>query len=223
MFFSAESRWFFEGPLPGAVRDWFVAGGRATPEPTRTDEYLLLPGCATTGVKLREGSFEVKAMTHAPEPVGYARGVNGYRDAWVKWSCRANDVEALRRMLGATGDRWAAVGKTRLLRLLSLDSGTLIEVDDKTMPVSCGCQIELTEIGVSAGGLGASWRGGDHPADARWWSLSFEAFAPGDQGVTTRLLAQLEVTVNHCLDSPPPHALDTSSSMSYPGWLLRFG
>jgi hypothetical protein len=66
MYHSAEVRWFLEGPLPGDMQLWFEAGGLAKTEPQRTDEYLFLPGCTTTSVKLRSGRFEVKALTQPP-------------------------------------------------------------------------------------------------------------------------------------------------------------
>ena len=220
MFHSAESRWFFEGPVPVAVRDWFAAGGAGEPEPARTDDYLLLPGCATTGVKLREGNLEIKAMTCTSEPVAYAGGVRGYQDGWVKWSCSAGDAEALRRTLGASGDRWAAVTKSRRLRLFSMDSGAPVELDDRSPRVTRGCQAELTGIGVSVGALGAARTDGD--PSAAWWSLSLEAFAHDAPGAAATAIRILTAVANHLFDEPPPRALDAAHACAYPAWLLRF-
>ena len=221
MFHSAESRWFFEGRMPDEVLDWFVPGGRGHVEPERVDDYLLLPGCATTGVKLRAGNLEIKSMTRASEPVAYASGVSGYQDAWVKWSCKAGDVEALRRMLGATGDRWASVIKSRRLRLFSLDAGAPVELADVFTRLSGGCQVELTEIGVSTGVLDTVQAGDDDASLDQWWSLSLEAFAHGARDVTATSLAHLTEVANHLFREPPPCRLDANHAASYPAWLMR--
>lgn len=222
MFHSAESRWFFEGEAPAAVRAWFDSAGTARAEPARTDAYLVLPGCATAGVKIRAGNLEVKAMTHASEPVTYASGVSGYRDAWVKWSCEADAADALRRMLGAGGERWAAVSKARRLRLVSMASGSPVEVDDPAARISSGCQFELTEIGVSTGALTTPPPDRDDPAADRWWSLSLEAFAHGATDVTEAAMAHLAEAANHLFREPPPCPLDAAHARAYPAWLLQF-
>lgn len=222
VFHSAESRWFFEGELPDPVRGWFVATGTARQEPTRTDDYLLLPGCATTGVKIRAGSIEVKAMTRASESVTYGRGVRGYRDAWVKWSCGSQDVDALRRMLGNTGDRWLSVRKSRQLRLFSIASGTPVALDDPTARIAGGCQVELTEIAVSPSTLGASLRAGDRLPDGRWWSLSLEAFAHEAPEIIETAMANLTEVADHVFREPPPCPLDAAHARAYPAWLLTF-
>lgn len=219
MFKSAESRWFFEGPLPDPVRRWFEGDGPVRNEATRTDEYLLLPHCATTGVKLREGNFEVKAMTRAPQPTVYANGVSGYRDAWVKWSCKAEDAEGLRRMLGAGHDRWAAVSKTRRLRLYALDGSTPVALEDGSARVANGCQVELTALRISVGALSAVQRD-DGSAPAAWWSLSLEAFAHDAPDATATAMAHLTDVANHLFRSPPPCPIVARNARSYPAWLL---
>ncbi len=151
MFHSGEIRWYFDESLPEDIRSWFGSKGDGKQEPSRTDQYLLLPHCNNTSVKLREGNLEVKANTRRPESVTYTNGVSGYRDAWVKWSCKADDVDALRTMVGATGDNWASVRKSRYLRKYSLDSGSPVEVDAATARPERGCQIEISSISVVVG------------------------------------------------------------------------
>lgn len=221
VFQSAESRWFFEGELPDDVLAWFDAAGAARAEPTRTDDYLLLPGCESTGVKIRSGNLEVKAMTRTSEPVAYAHAVSGYRDAWIKWSCAAEDADTLTRMLGATGDRWASVRKSRRLRLFSMASGAPVEIDDPTARIGGGCQVELTQIGVSTRVLGASQPDGDDTAASQWWSLSLEAFAHEATDATEAALEYLGAVANHLFREPPPCPLDAAHALSYPAWLLR--
>ncbi len=123
MYASGEIRWFFDGPLPDDVRAWFESRGLGISEPRRTDEYLVLPGCTTTGVKLREGRFEIKALTRSPVPASYSNRVSGLKDAWIKWSRKTEDERLLRNVLVSNGDPWISVSKERNLRLFSLESG----------------------------------------------------------------------------------------------------
>lgn len=84
MLHSAEMRWFFVGPAPEWVPEWFDAGeGRLSErlEKLRTDSYLVFFGSLGVGVKLREApgkgrlNFEIKALRSAPklEPSSLAR------------------------------------------------------------------------------------------------------------------------------------------------------
>ena len=54
MFHSAEVRWFMAGDVPYGIREWFAAEGLAVDEEPRIDEYLLMPGSTSTGVKFRQ-------------------------------------------------------------------------------------------------------------------------------------------------------------------------
>ena len=54
-------------------------------ERERNDDYLLLPGCDTVGVKQRQGKLEVKALVAGPSPFSLG-AVVGRLDQWVKWS-----------------------------------------------------------------------------------------------------------------------------------------
>ena len=89
MLHSAEMRWFFVGPAPEWVPEWFDAGEGRLPErleKLRTDSYLVFFGSSGVGVKLREApgkghlNFEIKALRE-PRP-----GILGKADARVKWS-----------------------------------------------------------------------------------------------------------------------------------------
>ena len=109
MFRSGEMRWFFRGELPPAASDWFASDGYAKPEPARVDDYLLLPACDTASVKLREGRFEVKAQTGAPQAANYEHGIAGYRDTWVKWSGKVGDPGLLVELFIREEDRWLSI------------------------------------------------------------------------------------------------------------------
>lgn len=202
MFSSGEIRWFVEGPLPGDVDAWFRSSGLGLSEPARTDDYLLLPGCATTGIKIRSGHLEVKARTQAPVPASYSAGVAGLKDAWVKWSRNSGDEASLRRLIVEAGDPWVSVRKQRHLRLFSLDGdGDGVE---EAAPGSAlflnGCQAELCSVLLDG--------------KSEWWSLSFEAFGePGD------VMTNLDRVAGDFFASAPPREFTQQDSMSYPVWL----
>ena len=169
MYRSAEVRWFFQDDLPGAVIEWFETGGRVRNEAERTDQYLVLPGCATTSVKLRGGRFEVKAQTEPPVPVHLPNACSGLRDAWVKWSSARIDIDNLRDQIATPEDEWISVSKSRRLRLISLEATEPVEVAPDHGWLSGGCQVELTVV--------RAWtRPQDRSRALPWWSLSFEAF-----------------------------------------------
>jgi hypothetical protein len=211
MYHSTEVRWFFEGRLPGDMRLWFEAGGPAKTEPQRTDEYLFLPGCVTTSIKLRDGRFEVKALTQPPGSVTYRHGIGGLRDAWVKWSSARIDNDTSSRLAGRAEDRWISVSKLRRLRLVSLEGEEPVEVAPDHGWLSGGCQVELTVIEAWSRTQGRS-------EAAPWWSLSFEAF--GDE---MTMQDGLDLVIDEIFKEPPPVNLSREASFSYPVWLQRYG
>jgi hypothetical protein len=212
MLASAELRWFFPGQVPADVAKWFRCGELWARQPERTDEYLLLPGCETAGVKLREGRFEVKARTVAPHAVEVAPRVRGYRDAWVKWSRAVEDAALARSFLRAGDERWLGVRKQRVLRGFSLDgpqgAGAPREVSAGAVRPARGCGVEITEVTVA---------GLDPP---RWWTLGLEAFdasgASGDPGPCLDAVALAFFAA-----APPPVELELDASRSYASWLLQ--
>jgi hypothetical protein len=207
MFRSAEVRWFFRGRLPGDMPLWFEAGRLARTEPERTDDYLLLPGCVTTSVKLRDARLEVKALTQSPSPVAYHNGISGLRDAWVKWSSNRIDIDTSNRLVGNAEDRWISVGKLRRLRLVSLEGGEPAEVAPDHGWLSGGCQVELTAI--------EAWpRTRDRSDAVTWWTLSFEAV--GDE---MAMQDGLDLVIDDFFKEPPPLTLSQETSFSYPVWL----
>ncbi len=200
MYISGEIRWFFEGALPSGVSEWFESPGKGVSEPQRTDEYLLLPGCQNTSVKLRNGRFEVKSLTQTPLPASYSNRVSGLKDGWIKWSRKAHDEQALREFAIGDEDTWIPVSKQRHLRLFSLEGRAPEELPPNSGILAKGCQVELSAILLGN--------------DSRWWSLSFESFGRQDE-----VLTQLDAVVESFAVSPPPVRLRQEQSMSYPVWL----
>lgn len=205
--YSAEIRWFFpfeapiasEAPpqLPADVLDWFRDGRNLSwpPEP-RTDRYLLLPGCTSTGVKLREGRFEVKAICGTAEPVQLAPGVSGWADRWVKWSYGGEAAGLWTAALSRETVGWLDVTKWRLLRAFDLSGGRVVEVTDMASEDT----VELTAV-----------RAQNH----FWWTLGLEA-----TGAPESLDEKFRRLVDYFFGrAKPPLVLDNGHSAAYPGWL----
>ena len=204
---TAEVRWFFRGAPPARVWRWFRRGDLWAPQPNRIDEYLVLPGCATAGIKLREDRFEVKAQTALPEATEYPGGVRGYCEGWVKWSRYAGRAAGARSFLVAGDEEWVKVAKARTLRGFSFDGvgggGDPREVNARRERPSRGCAAEITELEVLA------------PPASSWWTLGLEGFDPGgDASACLERGAHVFFAA-----APAPIDLDLDASRSYAGWL----
>ena len=214
MYLSGEVRWFSKGGADDALEQWITSGGLAESQEQRVDRYLVLPGCTTVGIKIREGNFEVKARTSPSEFVAYTDTVAGFCNSWVKWSRPLDDLPGVAAP-GGDDERWVFVRKQRAVRLFSLESGEPEEVAYGGHWLAAGCQVEKTDIEVLP-----STDGNKQPEDVdwslaeRWWSFSFEAF-----GESAQLLRNLDVTVRYVAHSEPAIALGRNDSMSYPEWL----
>ena len=201
MFVSGEIRWFLRGRLPADVAEWFGSSGLSVDEADRVDDYLFLPGCTTTGIKFRDGRFEVKSNLVPSVPATYPHEVGGLKGAWIKWSREARDARALRNELVSDEDTWVSVRKRRRLRLFSLDNGCVEEVRPGVARLAEGCQIELSSVRCQG--------------EVDWWSLSLESF-----GTTNGVLENLDDVARHFFRTEPPLRLNQQDSMSYPVWLL---
>ena len=168
MFHSAEIRWFIKGEPAKPANRWIQQSGSGKAEPARTDTYLYLPGCETVGVKLRQGLFEVKAQTRGRESVQYESGLTGYREGWVKWSQKLDDLHTK----GAeSGDTWVSVEKRRQLRIFAVDGAEILEVPLGRHIDGAGCQVELAELTVDYPG---------YEGPRTWWGVCLEAFGGPD-------------------------------------------
>jgi hypothetical protein len=193
---SAEVRWFYEGALPDEILEWFCLGRPPAREPPRVDQYLWLPGCTTTSVKIREGKFEVKAQAGSSKGARYAEGVFGIRNHWIKWSWRLPDLE---RWLETQTDEnavWTSVSKTRLARVFPADA--------ERAPTGAGgyCSFELVRLSAN---------------EQRWWSLALEV-----SGDPARVAEGLEYAAEQSLATAEfPRELREPDSFAYPVWLDR--
>ena len=195
--YSSEIRWFLGGPIPTVMAEWFnlpILGGE--PE-IQTDEYLLLPHCQMTGIKLRDGMLQVKSLCREPSPLMITDQISGWAASWVKWSI---DLGSAAANTFYQENLLVRVQKTRWRRKLSVEADQSVEVPLE-MPVEYGCFLELSTLQVQ---------------DVTWWSLSLESF--GRMQTTDESLRRC---IYHFLRKPPPPTrLLAADSKSYPEWLM---
>src|SRR2546427_265985 len=84
MFTTAEVRWFFEGPVPDEIEQWFCRSNLALKAAPREDHYLLFPAVLGLGLKLREGRLEVKTLIKTLGVRSFTADVAGTVEVWKK-------------------------------------------------------------------------------------------------------------------------------------------
>ncbi len=197
---SVEVRWFLAEDAPGlaAARAWFA---RVSPEPRRTDEYLLT-GRGDVGFKARriDGDpvkLETKYRLEELGPLSVGRGVVGHAERWRKLSLSAEDPKL--RAQGA----WRALEKKRWLCRYAFEGGAVREVAGKErLPVGCG--LELTELRWQS-------QAGEPRVD---WTLALEAFGEGAQ-----LSEVIQAAYRAASEAGLTVELGPELSQSYPAWL----
>lgn len=147
-----EVRWFLAGAVPEAMRSWF--GALEAPVQAgapRVDWYLHAASHDGLGIKVREGSIEIKQRVDELGVRAAGDSVRGTVERWVKWSFKA--VEA--PPIDMSDGYWVPIAKTRETRVYA--GGRLVE--------GAGCNVELAVVEIGG---------------APWWTLGLEAFGPSD-------------------------------------------
>jgi hypothetical protein len=197
---STETRWICKGELPDGLLAWFAQPLHRR-EKCRKDIYLRLDGCATTGVKLRQGNFEIKGLSVPPQVIVLGPEIIGLFDSWIKWSLTADEVVERFGEALCSDAPTISVGKKRWLRKISLDRDLPMEVNATEHPDE-GCNIELTAITVD---------------DEKWWTFGLEAFGP-PQSTAAHLIRSAAFFL--ALQTPPRPLL-LADALSYPAWISR--
>lgn len=201
MFFpTLEVRWFCPGAIPEQVQEWFTRGDPAPAhEPSRVDHYLRLQRSHGLGIKLRQGSIEIKHRLHQYGNINFHRHVTGVIEHWRKWSLPlAATGESLDGLL-VPRSSWVAVRKERMLRSYRCDVGEQIAATTE-LYTERGCHLELTNVQVG---------------DRIWWTLAFEAY-----GAESSLRDSLASTMQYILKREgAPYRLDARDSFGYARWL----
>ena len=201
MLTSAEVRWFFDGPIPKEVEEWFCRSSLALHAAPREDHYLLFPAALGLGLKLREGRLEIKPLARTLGACTFAEDVAGTVQVWEKNAFGEPAIKEFERLRTSAPHLWIAVRKERTLRKFSLDGGTMTEVQAVTVFMTEGCNAELTKITVDG---------------SAYWSFNFEAY-----GNPSRVEDYLQRVAAHVLkdDRRPSYPFPVQNSRSYPEWL----
>jgi hypothetical protein len=192
---SLEVRWIFPGRLTAAVARWFARFPARTE--SREDAYLLDPPLPGVSVKVRGGGpVEMKVYRGSPGILGVVGRARGRLETWQKWRL------AVRPLSPGSGEAagWRAVRKRRRISRFSLAGGQIV-ARAQQRGHEPGCEVELTEIGISGQG---------------WWTLALEATGPAGL-----LRSQLQATAAHVFAQALPGGVELSSdhSRSYLQWL----
>ena len=122
---TTELRWFFAGPLPSNVRNWYVGSSGVAEE--RCDAYLL-DGRVDIGVKRRFGTtLELKVRQSLGEPIELGEGL----------------VDE------GTDGRWVDVHKSVVKRRFLID-GTEVAFSSDPLATGACCDVEIAEVTVGA-------------------------------------------------------------------------
>lgn len=203
MFETLEIRWFWQGPGNDAIFAWFLEGTQQPDREERADVYLLLPGCATVGVKLRENRFEIKALIEEYDSPDRLPGPDGTVQRWSKWSLTSEKLPIVTEDILGTGT-WQNVHKQRFKRRWNVPSGHIPEEPTKESVPDRGCSVELTRLQLSR-------------QQTTWMTLAFEAFGPSTD--LEDLLASAAAAFWREKKKPPTLKLSTAVSCGYAGWL----
>ena len=188
---TTELRWFFAGPLPPSVHEWF-AGSSGVAE-QRCDTYLL-DGRCDVGVKRRFGeTLELKVRQSVDARIELDEGLAGRTEAWRRWSPAEGLVE------DGSERRWVDVQKSIVKRRFSV-AGT--EIAFSPQMTGAGCDVEIVDVTVAA---------------VRGWSFAFAAFGP--LATRTEALLASWQTLETATPRPDQFRLATGRAMGYPEWL----
>ena len=201
MLTSVEVRWFFEGPIPDEMEQWFCRGVLLNKAAPREDHYVLFPAPLGLNVKLREGRLEVKSLVKALGARSFEADVSGNVQMWEKRSGGDTAFKEFERLRTGSPDLWIAVTKERTLRKFSPDGDSIKEVAAGKVFLSDGCNVELTKITVRGSAS---------------WSLAFEAYGdPARVEESLMRVAERVLSDKH----RPRNPLSIANSHSYLEWL----
>jgi len=211
-----EIRWFLPGIIPEKeVGNWFFHnprfGARLIEKDgkKREDLYLLTPGNAGIGPKLREGKFEIKLLRGSQEVMEPGGAAGGRGEVWHKWKWpyargkkdKKIDQLITESLLAGTREKLRVmVGKQRWQRKFRVAGpGELAPVAGSRKDLPWWVSAELTAIAVKG---------------APWWTLAVEICENPE--ASPLLLQQCLTWMLQDYAGPP---LRVANSCSYPEWL----
>lgn len=147
MFKSKEIRWFSQTEN-SSISKWFEENSYIFENTIpRKDFYLPLQEKEDIGIKLREGSIEIKHRTERSEKEKLLSRAEGYFEKYIKWSFTSAEEDSLyQEIVEEEKYDWVGVSKERLAFKLKKDpdEGIVRVKADEFIP--SGCQIEYTRV-----------------------------------------------------------------------------
>lgn len=203
-FLSSEIRWFFEGSIPDLVKDNFLRKDRYVFQ-NREDVYKKFLKTSNTGVKIRDGKFEIKPLVKESEIFKINEEASGNVEIWEKWSSphvpiNFNDSD--------NENQWLKVRKQRYLRKYHLVDHQILEINPEE-ELTAGCNFELTSLNT-------------HNKD--YWTMSFEAYKERDAHVqflkdtVVKVMNETNFPLKFLLSDGNRASYSTKFSFSYPSF-----
>jgi len=195
-----EVRWFYDGPAPDDVVEWFTS---LNPGQQREwEDVYLISDDPALNVKLRGGKIQLKRRSGDQTVTTFSEGVQGVREYWQKWSFPLTDSapDLFHDDSSAASDLWLSVVKSRLQRKYTPDEQhALLDTLDEADPAHA--LVELTRVSH-----------GEHAA----WTLCMEA-----EGPMQALPGTLRQMGRYVFRTGFPPTLTPSHSFGYVRWLER--
>lgn len=191
MYQTKEIRWFFKTENT-QIQSWFENHELNSPS-IREDLYLQLND-ENIGVKLREGTIEVKHRTRARSKGSLNTDVWGCFEKWSKWSFEAKNNDPLLLQINqGIYKRWISVEKERLALQLTEMNGRM-KLFSLSQALDYGCQIEYTKLKIMG---------------EKWYTFGLEWFGSTHVELQTSLISQILGSTK----------LAIKDSISYPAFL----
>ncbi len=210
---TSEVRWFFQLSSHEPIVKWFQElDGLYEKQIPRYDIYIRQKNDGSTGIKFREGRFEIKQMQKELGILKTESSVSGKAEQWEKWSFDLNqqDLQPIEK-----SRNWISISKARLLQKFIIKNGILTGGFDHFH--SDGCNAEITKVdSYSSDDFKSS---DDCMANelSSWWTLGLETYGNPDLQ-SFNLLAAFD----HIFKDGFPIKLSDKNSLSYPEWLSKF-
>lgn len=198
MYATRELRWFFKEDVP-FITKWFRQNCGMTFAKTeaRQDFYLPQPGKSDSGIKLREGNFEVKTRKGKARLIKINENCAGYMESWEKWSFGVKPSDELANTIVEKNKyNWLKTTKTRMgFKIVKIRGGAAWRnIKDE---LQNGCQVEYTLLKIK---------------NDTWYTLAVENFGNTNSNLYDPVLSEIAAAVS----------LPQKNSMGYPEFLNKY-
>jgi hypothetical protein len=195
---STEIRWFFEGNMPFNIIKILEETSLDISE-NRTDRYLLVHGCGSIGIKIRNSRLEIEQRRDV-QPYNISKlNISGNIERWERWEW--NDKTACIE-IGRLADRddlnpWIKVDKKRWQKKFNIRDSDLIPVP--LQELQADFTMEVTKLKLNR---------------KSWWTIGFASFTQRDLSFFDQLIETCPI-LQFKID------LKKEWSFGYPHWLSQ--